>query len=187
MRTKKAFVLFLVLLFSGSCRQYEVGGELAYSLDDALSMARDRCPGDIYRCYSYWPDLEKLWEQAEENDREVIEREMLTFLLKRLEDYGDPGGRTSVTLRILGEEATSDDIKKAATKALLEYELAQKQQAEQQQELEQKQAENIRLAFRESRKHLLRVGAGRLDDKSAEQVRQLVYGWTQAKGVMQLV
>jgi hypothetical protein len=180
MRTKKLFALFLVLLFSGGCSQYEVGGEGTSSLDDALAMARNRCPGDIYDCYSYWSDLDKLWEHAKGNEKEVIEREMLTFLLKRLEDYGDPE-RTSVTLRALGEKTTSDDIKKAATEALLKYEQAQEAEAKQKEDMqvqEQKQAEDIRLAFRESRERLPRIGAGRLDDKSAEEVKKLLEGWT---------
>jgi len=178
MRTKTIFTLFLMLLFSGGCSQYEVGGEGTSSLDDALARARDRCPGDIYDCYSYWQDLDKLWEHAEGNEKEVIEREMLTFLLKGIEVYGY---RDTDALRFLGEQATSDDIKKAATEVLLEYEQAQEAEAKQKEDMQvqvQKQAEDIRLAFRESRERLLRIGAGRLDDKSAEEVKKLLEGWT---------
>lgn len=162
--------------------------EAAFSLGDALTAARERCPGDIYNCYSYWNDLEKLWDQAEGDERELIEHEMLKYLLKRLESHYDPQGRTSAALRALGELATSDYIRKAAGEALLGYQqdLQERKQAEeteykQKQEEEQKQAEGIRLAFHEIRDNLIRIGAGRLDDKPAEQVKKLLEDWNPQK------
>lgn len=184
MKTKKIFPVFLSLLFLGGC---------SHTLGDALTAARERCPGDIYNCYSYWDDLEKLWDQAEGNEKELIEHEMLKYLLKHLGPHGDPLGQTSAALRSLGEKSTSDDIRKAATEALLEYqqdfqerqqaeETEVKQKREEKLAQEQKKAEEIRLAFHESRDRLIRIGAGRLDDKPAEQVKKLLDDWNPQKG-----
>jgi hypothetical protein len=182
--TKKIFQVFLLLLFLGGCSHNKMGAEAAFSLGDALTAARERCPGDIYNCYSYWNDLEKLWDQAEGDEKELIEHEMLKYLLKRLESHYDPLWRTSAALRSLGEKSMSDDIRKMATEALVEYQqdLQERQQAEetevkQKQEEEQKQTEGIRLAFHESRDRLIRIGAGSLRDKSAEEIKKLVDGW----------
>jgi hypothetical protein len=184
-KTKKIFPVFLLLLFLGGCSHNKVGAEAALSLDDAITAAHDRCAGDVYNCYSYWVDLEKLWDQTEGDERELIEHEMLKYLLKRIGPNGDPWGRTSADLRSLGEKSTSNDIKKAVTKALEECERIQEVKAEQEQEdkqaQEQKQAEEIRLAFRESRDHLIRICAGRLDDKPVEQVKKLVEDWNPQK------
>jgi hypothetical protein len=188
-KTKKIFPVFLLLLLLGGCSHNKMEAEAAFSLGDALTAARERCPGDIYNCYSYWNDLEKLWDHAEGDEKELIEHEMLKYLLKRLESHYDPQGRTSAALRSLRQKSMNDNIRNAAGEALLGYQqdLQESKQAEetefkQKQEEEQKQAEGIRAEFRESRDRLIRIGAGSLRDKSAEEIKKLVDGWTPQKG-----
>ncbi len=211
MKTKEILPVFLLLLFLGGCSYYEVGGEGTFSLDHALAMARARCSGNIYPCHLYWCDLEELWRQAPPDDKEILEREMLTFLLKQAEINGEAD---SYNLIRLAQRTSSEEIKKAAGDAVLKYEQTQETEAEPKRqeeraqvrertttdqvkkavdngvpkgeptspaEAKQKRAEEIRLAFRESRERLLRTGAGRLDDKSAEQVKKLVVDWIRVR------
>jgi hypothetical protein len=86
------------------------------------------------------------------------------------------------TLRALQRKASSQEIRKAAAEALREHEQAREEKAkrerEEQQVQAQKHAGEIRLARKESRLRLIHEAGGRLDDKSAEQVKRLVDEWT---------
>ena len=117
MSTKNILAVSLVLLFSAGClRQYVVDGEVVYSLDDAFSRAQRNCSDDIF-CSSYLYNLENIWKQTENDEKELVETEMLTYLSKRIDIYGRED-RTLYFLERLIQRATNKEIATTAEKKL---------------------------------------------------------------------
>ncbi|MCL5279695.1 MAG: hypothetical protein M1376_07290 [Planctomycetes bacterium] len=147
----------------GSVGSYELGGEQMLTLDQAIARASDT--------RDLWVLLSQASQLDRPNDKIIIERELLSMSSKQ-----DPA-----TLESLSRCASSEEIRNAAADALREHEQAQEEKAkrerEEQQIQAQKHAEEIRLARKESRQRLIHEARGRLDDKSAEQVKRLVDEW----------
>jgi hypothetical protein len=148
-------------------------GEQMLTLDQA--MARAGTAGDLWH----------LWAQAPTPDKIIIEKEMLSLIEKEMLSRGIG----LADLQKLKDFAYSEEVRKAVDDALLQHEQARqaaeaeaKRQREERQAQAQKKAEEIRLALKEARQRLIREAGGRLDDKSAEEVKRLVDNWRTPQG-----
>ena len=162
----------LMLSGCGVVGPYEIRGEEMLTLDGALSLAREGPQ------YGYLADLWALWSQAPTKDKIIIEEEILNASFRDQYGYG------LTALEKLSKVTLSDEIRSSAENALLKYEQAQEEEAKRKREedeekkvQEQKELEETRLVFRVNRERILRIGAGNLHDKSAEEVRKLVNDW----------
>lgn len=168
-RIQIALVLAGLLVLPGcaSVGTYELKGEKILTLDQAIGQAT--CVQDLWT----------LWGQASADDKIIIEEEILNVSSKA-QDLG--------TLQTLRRCTSNGDIRNAVANALREQEQAREEEAKRVREEEQiqaeKQVEEIRLARKESRQRLIREAGGRLNDKSAEEVKRLVDEWT---GITRLI
>jgi len=192
MRMRSILVILLFILFLAGCTQYEVGGAVAYSLDEALAIARNRCSGN-QDSGSYQHDLEHLWEQAEGHDKQMIEKEMLSLSLKLFDIYKQDQGPKifyylircldHLRLRATSEEVkTKADVKYSELSELVEAirERERKEQEEKREEWERKERERVqgvRAEFKKSRQRLSQMSKGTLKDKSAEEIKKLMDHW----------
>jgi len=171
-RIALAAVAFLVLSGCGLVGPYEMRGEQMLTLDQA--MARATTTSDLWALHSQA-------EQAWPDDRIVIEELILNVSLE---------SQDTRTLEMLSRLASSEEIKNTAANAVLEHERVREAEAkrvrEEQQVQAQKKAEEIRLAMKENRQRLIRDAAGRLDDKSAEEVKRLIDNWRTPQGSLQV-
>ncbi len=167
-RIQIALVLAGLLLLSGCglVGSYELEGEQMLTLDQAIARAADT--------RDLWVLLSQASQLDRPNDKIIIERELLSMSSKQ----------DLATLESLSRCASSEEIRNAAADALREQKQACEEEAkrerkeqEEQQVQAQKQAEEIRLALKEARQRLIREAGGRLDDKSAEEVKRLVDEW----------
>jgi hypothetical protein len=172
MGIRNVLVILIVLMLLAGCNQYNVDGEVAYSLDEALVIAHNNSgytydsrssEYDFERLYEqsdnavqYRYDLESLWEQAAGDDKEIIEKELLALSLKLFNFYKQQHwDRTLQDLRRsldhLRQQATSEEVK---TKAVIKYsELVeflrecerqeQKEEEEKRDEWERKEGERL--------------------------------------------
>jgi hypothetical protein len=196
MAIRNVLVISLFLVFLAGCNQYEIDGAVAYSLDEALVIARNRYSGDIDNySHSYQSDLEHLWEQAGGHDKEIIEKEMLALSLKLFDIYKQHGWDDTLhnlisCLDHLRLKATSEEVK---TKADVKYselsdlveairERERKEQEEKREEWERKErerVEGVRAEFEKSRERLTKICKGTFKDKSTQEVKKLVDEWRQ--------
>jgi hypothetical protein len=179
-RTLMAVVLPGLLLLSGCGLGgvYEMKGESFLSLDRAMALATTTA------------DLWQLWEQAPTQEKIVVEEEILKGILQG--SYSTYGKPREGLLQDLRSRASSEEVKKAVDDVLLQDQLAreareaeEKRKRNARQLEERKRAEDIRLRLQEARERLIRTCAGRLDDKSAEEVKKLVDDWKQVGGLVE--
>ena len=190
METNKITLMLFMLLFLSGCGQYKVEDEYL-PLDEALSKTREQYR-NIYSPAGnpYFWDLQKLWEQANPEDKEVIEKEMLAFLSKNLEvhsqGYIQGEEETLHDLDLLKKQTSSNEIKTMIETKLSEFAQNQSERAErdkrEQQEREREENERVEMLrdeFRKSRERLTQTTDGTLRDKSAQEVKKIVDGWNQ--------
>jgi len=169
-RIVMALVSAGLLVLSGCTRSYELNGERMLALDEAIAEATTT------------EDLWALWAQAESDDKIILEEEIL-----------DASSRSQDTdsLQKLSTCTASYKIRSEANRVMDErkrvaQEAWAKREREEQQVQAQKRADEIRLAMKESRQRLMREAGGRLDDKSAEEVKRLVDNWRTPQGSLQV-
>lgn len=173
---KKIVIISAVFLFLIGCGVYRVetpGGTMYMSLDEALANAREPDSYNIYGNNSYLYDCEVLWRQAYGKDKIILEKKMLSFLLKQAEmNHPDWGN-----LERLKKQATSEEVKITVDRKLSEYRQAQHAenlwQAKEQERLERER----QIDFETRKKELIQHSDGTLINKSAQQVKKLVDKW----------
>jgi len=168
-----ALLACLVLSGCGLLGPYELGGESMLTLDQAIGRATGR------------DDLYALMSQASQigltDDKAIIEQE----LLKVSSRAGDIS-----TIESLRRTASTKEVSEAATDTVRAYEQAREEEAkrvrEEQQVEAQRKGEEIRLAMKENRRQLFQEAGGRLNDKSAEDVKRLIDNWRTPQGSLQV-
>lgn len=199
MKIKKITVISFAFVFLAGCVPYKVGQDEYLSLDEALSRVREQYSSDITAHY-LWA-LEELWRQAPQEDKEIIEKEMLEFLLKRLETDLPPNNvpraiRELSTcnvlhdLKILKQKATNEEVRTTIDRKVSEVMQAQreevKREREKQEQEQRDRVEAVRAEFEKSRERLTKMGNGTLKDKSAQEVKKLLDEW-QRQGFLWVV
>ena len=197
---KKIILILIAFVFLAGCGSgfYSLGEEdYNLSLDKALTLLQERYSDNMYYDHDYFIGLTRLWSQAsQDDDKEIIEKEMLTVLQKGLDIYrqeqqehilDDLDGSLSRGMDYLREHATTEEVKSEAQKNLSE--LVQARRERESEELERKQeeweqkehkrVEVVRAEFERSRERLTKISKGTLRDMSAQEVKKLVDEWRQ--------
>jgi len=208
MKVKKISLISFALLFLAGCGPYKVGQDEYLSLDEALTRVRKQYSDSISRLDNdrdyhfyyfsrcgenrlYFQGLQDLWRQAPQEDKEIIEKEMLTFLLKELEIYAQNGG-VSVdnwdvldNLEILKEQTTNEEVRTTIDRKVSEFMEAQREKVkrdrEKQEQQERDRVERERAEFEKSRERLIKIANGSLKDKSAQEVKKLLGEWNRQR------
>ncbi len=159
-----------LLVLSGCTHSYEVNDKRILALDEAIAEATTT------------EDLWALWAQAPGNDKIVIEKNILEASSR---------SQDTDSLQKLSACTANYEIRSEANRVIEErrrvaQEAWAKREREEQQIQAQKKAEEIRVAMKENRQRLIREAGGRLDDKSAEEVKRLIDNWRTPQGSLQV-
>jgi hypothetical protein len=210
MKMKKIILIPIVFVFLAGCGSYELRlreGEAGIehyhynlSLDKALTLLQERHPD--YNDKYYYYGLEFLLSQAyQDDDKEIIEKEMLTVLLKRINilrqkrqeqregspfnhyNYDSDLSHEFRKMDVLRRYTTSEEVKSEAASSLSELRQAERVEEEERERKERrkerKRVEFVRAEFERSRERLTKISKGTLKDKSAQEVKKLVDEWRQ--------
>ena len=204
---KKIILILIVFVFLAGCGSgfYSLGEEdYNLSLDKALALLQERYSDNMYYDHDYFIGLNRLWSEAQvarqDDDKEIIEKEMLTVLLKGLDIYRQERqedilhvydhtlfGSLSQGMDFLRERATTEEVKSEAQKNLSELVRARRERESEEHERKQeeweqkehKRVEVVRAEFERSRERLTKISKGTLRDKSTQEVKKLVDEWRQ--------